>query len=127
MKTLELEIGNRVYEFKAGIGFMREINDRMKRDVEGVKGAKTSVGLRYFTALLIDGDVDALIEILWTMNKGFDPRVTKTDLENYIEDIEDIDVLFQKVIDFLSRSNACKKVVTALIEAVDKKAEQTDQ
>lgn len=124
MKTLELTIGNTVYAFKAGIGFMRDINDRIKQDVQSMKGVQNSVGLRYYTALLIDGDIDALIEILWCMNKGFDPRVTKDILEGYIEDVEDIDELFKKVLDFLSQSNACRKTVTTVIEAVNKLADQ---
>ena len=89
MKTLELTIGKTVYEFKAGIGFMRDINDRIKQDVQSMKGVQNSVGLRYYTALLIDGDIDALIEILWCMNKGFDPRVTKDILEGYIDKLAD--------------------------------------
>lgn len=124
MKTLELTIGNTVYEFKAGIGFMRDINDRIKQDVQSMKGVQNSVGLRYYTALLIDGDIDALIEILWCMNKGFDPRVTKDILEGYIEEVEDIDELFKTVLDFLSQSNACRKTVTTVIEAANKLADQ---
>lgn len=124
MKTLELTIDKTVYEFKAGIGFMRDINDRIKQEVPGMKGIKTSVGLRYFTALVIDGDVDALIEILWCMNKGFDPRVTKEILENYIEEVEDIDELFDKVLDFLSQSNACRKEVNSIRKSMDEKADQ---
>lgn len=124
MKTLELTIGKTVYEFKAGIGFMRDINDRIKQDVQSMKGVQNSVGLRYYTALLIDGDIDALIEILWCMNKGFDPRVTKVILEGYIEEVEDIDELFKKVLDFLSQSNACRKTVTTVIEAANKLADQ---
>ena len=124
MKTLELTIGKTVYEFKAGIGFMRDINDRIKQDVQNMKGVQNSVGLRYYTALLIDGDIDALIEVLWCMNKGFDPRVTKDILEGYIEDVEDIDELFKKVLDFLSQSNACRKTVTTVIEAANKLADQ---
>lgn len=124
MKTLELTIGKTVYEFKAGIGFMRDINDRIKQDVQNMKGVQNSVGLRYYTALLIDGDIDALIEVLWCMNKGFDPRVTKDILEGYIEDVEDIDNLFKKVLDFLSQSNACRKTVTTVIEAANKLADQ---
>lgn len=124
MKTLELTIGKTVYEFKAGIGFMRDINDRIKQDVQSMKGVQNSVGLRYYTALLIDGDIDALIEILWCMNKGFDPRVTKDILEGYIEEVEDIDELFKQVLDFLSQSNACRKIVTTVIEAANKLADQ---
>lgn len=124
MKTLELTIGKTVYEFKAGIGFMRDINDRIKQDVQSMKGVQNSVGLCYYTALLIDGDIDALIEILWCMNQGFDPRVTKDILEGYIEEVEDIDELFKKVLDFLSQSNACRKIVKTVIDAANKIADQ---
>ena len=123
MATLEIVIKGTAYEFKAGIGFMRDINGRYKQDVPGLKGAQSNVGLRYYAAALIDGDIDALIEVLYAMNKGCDPRVKKEDIEGYIEDVEDIDGLFQAVLDFLSQSNVSKQVVTKLIELVKKGAD----
>ena len=67
----------------------------------------------------MDGDVESLVDILDVANKGHDPRVTKNLLDAYIDDERtDIDELFDKVMDFLSKANATKKTVASLQEAI---------
>ena len=49
-------------------------------------------------------------------NKNNEPRVTRDLLDTYIDDEEtDIDALFDKVLDFLEKTNATKKVVANLL------------
>ena len=68
----------------------------------------------------MDGDVEALVEILAAANKGQNPRVTNALLDAYIDDENtDIDKLFEEVIDFLSNANATKKVTEALLKAME--------
>ena len=49
------------------------------------------------------------------MNVGQTPRLKKADVENYLEDVDDIDKVFEDVINFLSQANACKKEVRPLV------------
>lgn len=123
----ELTINGQVYEFNFGMGFMREVNKRIGRPVDGLPNVKKNVGLQWLIGGVIDGDVEELVELLDTANKGQNPRVTKALLDSYIDnECEDIDKLFDDVLGFLKTANATKKTVEMLLEEVEKqKANQT--
>ena len=108
----ELTIKGTVYPFNLGIGFVREINKTVKVEMSGVK---EEAGLTMAMTHLYDGSVIALVDILDFANKGREPRVSKQDLEDYIEDPDtDIEKLFDDVIGFFTKSNATKKQAAKL-------------
>ena len=110
-----------------GMGFLREINKKVSAPVDGMQNVKRNVGLRYSVAKLLDGDVEALVEVLDTANIGCDPRITKSVLDKFIEDPDtDIDEVFEKVLGFLKTANATKKAVLDVIEAVEKEKEKQE-
>lgn len=116
----ELTINGVVYQFKFGMGFMREVNKKIGAPVDGLPDVKKNIGLQYLVAGVIDGDVEALVDVLDVANKGQTPRVTKALLDDYIDDEEtDIDKLFESVVDFLKKANATKKTVATLLEVVE--------
>lgn len=116
----ELTINGVVYGFNFGMGFMREINKRISTDVDGLKGVKKNIGLRYKIASIIDGDVESLVDALEVANKGQTPRVTRDLLDSYIDSEDtDVDELFTQVMDFLKKANATKKTVQMLLEAIE--------
>ena len=120
MNYLEIEIFDKVYQFKFGMGFMREVNKLVSKPVDGVPGVKQNIGLQYTLAQIIDGDVEALIEALVIANKGCEPRITRTKLDEYVEsDDTDIDELFSRVKDFLRTANVTKKVMNTLLNVVE--------
>lgn len=122
----ELTMNEQVYQFNFGMGFMREINKKIGIPVDGLPNVKKNIGLQYYVAMVIDKDVEALVDILDTANKGMNPRITREVLDAYIDDPDtDIDALFDEVIDFLKQTNATKNVTMKLLEAVEKeKAKQ---
>ncbi len=122
----ELTINGVVYQFRFGMGFMREINKKVGTYVDGLPDVKKNMGLQYYVAGVLDGDVEALIEVLNIANKDQNPRVTQAVLDSYIDSEEtDIDKLFEDVVDFLSKANATKKIVITMKEEVAKqKAKQ---
>lgn len=122
----ELTIKGEVYQFHFGMGFMREINKKVGTYVDGLPDVKKNMGLNYYVAGILDGDVESLIEVLNIANRNQTPRVTVAALDAYIDEKDtDIDKLFEDVIDFLSKANATKKVVTTMMEEVAKqKAKQ---
>lgn len=124
----ELTIDNTVYQFGFGMGFMREINKKVGAPVDGLKDVKKNIGLRYTVASVIDGDLEALVDILEVANKGQTPRVSRELLDAYIDNEEtDIDALFDEVLDFLRKTNATKKTVAMLEEAIEaEKAKQAN-
>ena len=117
----ELTIKDAVYSFNFGMGFMREINKTITQPVDGIPGAKQNIGLKYKVAGILDGDIEALVEVLEAANKGFEPRITRNVLDSYIDDENtDIESLFATVIDFLKNANATKKTLISLMEAIEK-------
>lgn len=116
----ELTINDKVYQFHFGMGFLREINRSVTTSVDNMPGVKRGVGLSYAVASIIDGDVEKLTEVLDLANKGQEPRITKKELDQYVEDEgTDIDTLFESVIDFLSTSNATKRETMKIVAAME--------
>lgn len=120
----ELTINGNVYGFNFGMGFMREMNKRVSTPVEGLD-IKKNIGLQYSVAGIIDGDVEELVNVLEAANKGQDLRITRQQLDNFIDDENtDIDKLFEDVLDFLKRANATRKVTVSLLEELEKRKQQ---
>lgn len=125
----ELTIKDTVYSFKFGMGFLRDINKMLGKPMDGIPNEKQNVGLQYKIGGIIDGDVEALVDVLDIANKTQDPRISRKLLDEYIDDENtDIDRLFEDVLDFLKRTNATKKTTMQLLEMVEReKAKQTAQ
>lgn len=120
MKAIELTIKGEVYELVAGFGFLREINSKAKVLLDDIKQEK-KVGMTLYFANLIEGDVEALADVIDMLNKGQTPRLKRADIEDYIADDDtDIDELFKTVIDFLSQANVSKKIMMTVKGTVDK-------
>lgn len=108
-KNMEIEVNGETYQLVAGFGFLHEVNKRVTVDVPNTKNKK-EVGLKFMVASIMDGDIDALVDCIFCMNIGQTPRLKKTDIERYLEDVEDIDKVFEDVINFyLKRMRARKK------------------
>lgn len=118
----ELTINDVVYSFNFGIGFVREIDK--KKQIKGEDGAFHDAGLQFAVASLIDNDPIELVNILDLGNKGQNPRVSRKDLDAYIDDEStDIDALFTDLLDFFGNANATKKKTEAVLKLVaDEKA-----
>lgn len=120
---LEITINETVYKFKFGLGFIRDLDKKISVKVRD--GINEDIGLNYIMAKVMNGDAVALVEVLDTANKyAGDPRITKKQLEDYIEDENtDIDELFQNTIDFFGKSNATKKLAENLMQELKKEQE----
>lgn len=117
---MELTINGQVYQFNFGMGFMREMNKKVSMPVDGVKDAKKNTGLRYAVAGIMDGDVEALEDLLLVANKGQNPRATTEILDEYIDDPDtDINQLFEDTMGFLKNANATKKCVQNLEKTIE--------
>lgn len=123
---MELTINGQVYQFNFGMGFLREMNKKVNAPVDGIKDVQKGIGLRYTVSSVMDGDVEALEELLLTANKGQEPRVTQELLDEHIDDPDtDIDQLFEDVLGFLKTANATKKCLQEIETLVaEEKARQ---
>lgn len=125
---LELEIDGQVFQFKFGMGFLKEINKQVEVPVNGMPGVKNNVGLRWAITQMYDGDVEALLNVLFIANRDQNPRVTTALLESYVDDENtDIEGLFTQVLDFLKRTNATKKVTLAVMDQIEKAMAQEEE
>lgn len=120
---MEIEVNGETYQLVAGFGFLHEVNERVTVDVPNTKNKK-EVGLKFMVASIMDGDIDALVDCIFCMNIGQTPRLKKTDIERYLEDVEDIDKVFEDVINFLSQANVCKKEVKSLMTSMQKEEKE---
>lgn len=117
----ELTVNDQVVQFNFGMGFLREMNRKVSVPVEGMQGVKQNIGLRYNVARLIDGDVEALVDVLDAANLGCEPRVTRKTLDEFVDQADtDIDEVFSKVLGFLKTANATRKVTESVMEAVER-------
>ena len=115
---MELTINGIVYKFKASIGFVRKVNKNVTQKDE--LGVEKQVGLTYLVAGLVDGEIEELINALDYLNDGMTPRVTREQIEEYIDnETTDVEKLFEVVIDFLSSANASKVAIKKLFERLD--------
>lgn len=117
----ELQINQSTYEFNFGMGFMRALNKTVAVPVENIKGQTKEIGMRYKIAEVIDGDIEALEDVLLTANQGFSPRLERKELDKFIENENtDIDGLFDKVLGFLKSANATKKTTLEILAEMEK-------
>ena len=115
---MELQIKGQVYQFKFGFGFMREIDKQ--QIVKAPNGTQQNIGFQTAVGGILDGDAQALEDVLLLANKGQEPRLTADVLEEYIENEEtDVDALFNGVIDFLKKSNVSKKKTLNLLKQAE--------
>ena len=122
-KYMEIEVNDETYQLVAGFGFLHEVNKRVTVDVPNTKNKK-EIGLKFMVASIVDGDIDALVDCIFCMNVDQTPRLKKADIERYLEDVEDIDKVFEDVINFLSQANACKKEVKSLMTSMQKEEKE---
>lgn len=119
---LEITINGKVYQFNFGMGFLREVNKLVSVPVDGLPEVKRNIGLRYLVLCMMDGDPEALVDILDAANKGQNPRITRNALDTHLDNPEtDVDALSAEVLDFLKSANVTKKTVNTLLEEIEKR------
>ena len=120
--NMQLEINGTTFEFRFGIGFMKEIQSRYK-EMASISVAIPN-GFKYVVASMLDGHIEDLFDILYTANKTEKPRITEKALMEYLEDEStDIESLIQEVKSFLLKANASKSLMNQIMKALAEEAE----
>lgn len=116
----DIEINGTSYPVKFGMNFIREMNQRVTVSMDAWGGKEENVGLNYYIAKLMDGDLEALQQILFVANKTETPKLKISMLNNWFEDKNtDIDAIFKQVTDFLSEANCTKRAYRTIKKAVE--------
>ena len=116
----EITMNGQPYAFNFGMGFLKSINAKATMKVPN-SNYTIKTGAKFIMAQVIDGDLEALEEVLMIANKGEQPRLTQQILDTYIEEEADVDELFDMVIDFFGKANATKKTYKELTTEEAKK------
>lgn len=120
--NMQLEINGTTFEFRFGIGFMKEIQSRYK-EMASISVAIPN-GFKYVVASMLDGHIEDLFDILYTANKTEKPRITEKALMEYLEDEStDVESLIKEVKSFLLKANASKSLMNQIMEALAEEAE----
>ena len=96
-----LNINGNDYEVHFGIGFVRKLDE--KYFVTNQSGVKFGTGLETKIPMLLANDAVTLSEFLYEGTCTEKKRPTQKDVDMYIDQAEDIDVLFEEVIEELKK------------------------
>ena len=117
------EIDGKMYDFKFGIGFVRDI-DKTKT-VKADDGSVQKLGLTYAIAGLMDGDFEKLIDCLMYGNKYSDgEKLDRRQVEEWLES-EDVNLEQEcrDLLDFFESANFTSRKTRDLREAMEQNRE----
>lgn len=116
---MTVNIDGKEHEVRFGIRFVAELDKKYADS----KNAGYGVGLAYAVPLLLDGDVVALADVLNLSFCTEKNAPSRDKVDSYVESVEDIEGLFNEVLDELKKQNATKikaAKMVALYEEIQK-------
>ena len=111
------------YRVKFGIGFVRELDKKYYTE-NHAKTIKFGIGIETQIPLLLIGDVVSLAEFLYLGTCTEEKRPSMEEVDAYIDTHDDIEGLFDTVIEELKKSNATRIKVGELAASL-KEADKT--
>ncbi|EOL41623.1 hypothetical protein RV11_GL002855 [Enterococcus phoeniculicola] len=118
---MELTINNKDYLFTFGVKFVRELDKQRPIEQNGIR-----FGLALSAAIIPElksTNIATLADVLYLANRTENPRLKQAEIDNYLDECEDIEALFDEVLKELGDSNAGKLAMRQL-ESRMKQAEQ---
>lgn len=108
---MQLEIKGKTHNVKFGTRFVAEMDENHVTEREGMK---FGTGLQSTVPFLFERNVVTLAEIIYTGTVTESPRPSLNDVYDYIDEVDDIEKLFNDVLDELRQSNASKLFIAKL-------------
>lgn len=104
---MTLKINGKECRLNFGVGFIRELDN--KYFVQSKTGARFGSGLETKVPMLLSGDAVALAEFIHLGTARMEKdRPSLQEVDDYIDSTDDIEGLFEKVVEELKKSNACR-------------------
>ena len=110
---MQLDVNGKVYEFKFGVKFSNELDNKLPAERDGMRVFGMSLMMNVIPALQM-GSIGVLSIVLKTANQTETPKITDADLTTFIEEHEDIEKLFDEVLKELENSNSGKLAMRAM-------------
>lgn len=117
---MQIEINGKTIDLNFGIRFVRELNKKFH--VVFDSGKKVGTGLEETVPLLFAGDIEALEELIYAATWGSENRITRDELDDYLDSVENVDALFDAVLEELKNQNATRKRTLALVAELEARA-----
>lgn len=114
MKTLT--INKREHELSFGIAFIRELD---KKFCSNVNGMNFGAGVRSAVVYLLDGNPVILVDIIQAATITNRSKLSEKDIEKWLEEQDDLDVVFDDFLTCFKTSKLTKKTTMAIVEAVE--------
>ena len=111
-----LNIRDKEYELNFGIGFLRELD---KKYFVTRNGEKFGASMDLKIPLLLTGDIVTLSDVLYAGTHALKSRPNQSDIDKYIDEVEDVGAFLEEVFDELKKSNATKVQVTRILDALE--------
>ncbi|OTN83686.1 hypothetical protein A5819_003783 [Enterococcus sp. 7E2_DIV0204] len=110
---MQIEINKKKYNCVFGVKFIRELDKEFGLVRNGV-----NLGMALTTSLpqLLSGNIDTLSNIIYTSTITENPRPSKDEVDDFLDNVKDIEAFFDETIESLEESNAGKLAVRALKE-----------
>lgn len=116
MFTIEIE-GKGAVEVKFNMAFLKELNKR--HTVDHQDRGKIKAGLDSTLPFLLIGDAEVLSELIWVGTLKSTNRPSQDEIDDFIDNHENVEELFDLVIENLKKQSATKKKVEALIKDIE--------
>lgn len=120
---MQITVAGREIELNFGIRFIREIDEKYN---VLVKGKKFGTGIEETIPRIMAGDVMALEDVLYASTWMEKKRPTLSQMDDFIDGVEDIDGLFNEVLDELKKQNATKIRASAAVAETMEAAAQVE-
>lgn len=114
---MELKINGEIKKFVFGIKFVRELDKKYFIESNGIK---FGTGLSTKLMEIYSGSVVALADVLYFATSTESNRPSLDEIENYLENCEDIEKVFDETLSEIESNNAGKLIVRDTKKALKK-------
>jgi len=108
-----LTISGKEYEIKFGIRFLRELDKKYFVESNNVKYGQ---GLELKVPQILTGDILTLAEFLYLGMCTEKSKPTQAQIDEFLDETEDIEALFDEVTEELKKQNATKLKMRELVK-----------
>ena len=115
---MQLTINEKTYNVKFGVKFVRVLDKAYPIEQQGLK---FGMALSAKIPELYAKNIASLADIIYYGTVTESPRPSLNDVETYVEECEDLEKLFDDVIQELSESNAGKSLMSEMNQGLKKK------
>ena len=121
---MQIEINGKEIDLNFGIRFIRELDEKYNLIVAG---KKVGVGIEETIPRILMGNVVALEDVIYAATWTAKKRPTLSEMDDFIDGVEDIEALFNEVIEELKKQNATKKRTASAVAGMAAQAEEINE